>query len=161
MSKVRGVLEKAYRNDKGFYSISVNNVWYGTYKTDYKSLEGQDVEFEAEQKGNFWNAKDVKPVAAAAPAAGGTAPAQTADARQKSIVLQSSYKTAAETFSGLVAADKLNLGAKAAAFDNALGMLDEIARHIFNNCIDPDAFINGDEEAPGPAGGDEYKPHEA
>jgi hypothetical protein len=162
MSKVTGRLEKAYRNKQGFYSILINDVWYGTGKSDYTELEGNMVEFNTVQKGNFVNVTgDVLPLAEqAAPANTGApaAPVMGADTRQQSIVLQSSYKTAGELVAGLIAADKLPLGAKKDAFDLASGFLDEMARHIYDNCIDPATFLAGDD--PAPADG-EWKPTEA
>lgn len=159
MSKVRGVLAKCYKNDAGRFSISVDDTWYGCYMTDYTHLEGMEVEFEATQKGKYWNAKNVVAVEGAQPAAarsGGGAP-QSADARQKSIVMQSSYKTAAETLSALIGAELVSLGAKAKAYDNALAMLDSIAVHIATNCHDPDRIMK-DADDPTP---EEYVPHKA
>lgn len=166
MSKVQGIIEKAYKNDKGINSICIGDVWYGTYKQDCKQFEGQQVEFDkTERTGNngktYFNANNVVPVAQTATASG-PAPAAgvlTPDARQKTITLQSSYKTAAQVLAGLIASDKVVLGAKNAAFDNALGLLDQITLHIYANCIDPDRLLVTEEDAPGPAG--EYVAHEA
>jgi hypothetical protein len=167
MSKKQGLISKAYRNEKGICSICIDDVWYGTYKQDCSQYEGQQVEFEySEKQGNngktYFNANNVVPIAApaATPAAvGSPAVPQTQDARQKSIVMQSSYKTAGEVLHGLIAADKVALGAKSSSFDNALGLLDKIAVHIFQNCMEPDRLLVEDEDMPGPAG--EYVPHEA
>jgi hypothetical protein len=143
MTQVTAVLEKARTNDQGYCSFLANDVWYGTYKTDYSALEGQTVTFKATQKGQYHNASDVKPATnGAAPAA---APARVAapapDNRQASIVLQSSYKTAADLLGNLVAADKVALGAKGKAYDAAIGLLDELAAHIFRSCINPQRFF--------------------
>jgi len=150
MSQVTALLEKARTNEQGYCSFLANGEWYGTFKTDYSALEGLIVTFEATQKGNFKNAKNVKPatngeaapaaVAAPAPA---PAPAQGGMDRQASIVLQSSYKTAAEFLGSLIAADKVALGTKGKAFDSALGLLDETAAHIFRSCINPERFFAG------------------
>lgn len=158
MSKVTGMLDKAYRNDKGFYSINVNDTWYGTGRTDCSAMEKQMVEFDAEQNGKYWNAKNVVP--ASAPASGGAdAPAQSADARQKSIVLQSSYKVGAALLAGLIAGDKVGLGAKSAAFDNAKGLLDELTLHIYHNCMEPDKLVGDEDPAAPPA--DDWNPTDA
>ena len=165
MSKVRGILDKAYQGKGGYWSVNVNEVWYGCYKSDYTALEGQEVEFDAEQKGKYWNVKgDVTPVpggtapaASAAPASAGNT--QAAQDRQMSIVLQSSFKTAAEAVGALIAADKISLGAKNAAFDNALGLVEEAALRIYRHCISPADFV-ADEPAPGPEG-DDYEPTKA
>ena len=163
MTKVVGKLERAHTNPKGISSFLLNDVWYGTYKTSFKHLEGQVVEFDAEQNGKYWNAKNVVASTQAAPAAkqsggGGS------DSRQQSIVLQSSYKTAAELVSAFLAAGILPLGAKKAEqYDVAMGYLDEIALSLYSKCIDAGAFLEGKDEAPGPApgSGDDYVPTEA
>ena len=162
MSTVRGVLEKAYQNERGYWSINVNNQWYGTYKDDYTSLEGNEVEFEATKKGQYWNASKVKPAATTNGAAGKAVPAQVQSAgdRQSSIVLQSSYKTAAEVLNGLIIGDKVALGAKGAAFDNAVGLLDQLALHIYHNCIDPTDFV-AEGENPAPPADEGFDPVKA
>jgi hypothetical protein len=161
--KVQGVLTKAYRNDNNIHSINVNDTWYGTYKDDYSSLEGQYVEFEATQKGKYWNAGAVKPTAPPAQAASSasTAATLTGDARQSSIVVQSCYKVAATLLGSLIQADAVTLGAKGKAFDNAAALLDELTLKIYKNCINPEPFVSAvqDDDAPGP--GDDYDPMEA
>jgi hypothetical protein len=149
MSKqsITGYVDKAIQNKGGFFAICVDDTWYGTGKEDTRDLEGQTVTFEASKRGQYWDAKAI--VKAAAPAGssgkGGGVPAGD---RQKSIVMQSSYKTATELVTSLIAADKLTLGGKKAdALDTALGLVEEAALHIFGNCIDPEAFL---EEAHGP-----------
>lgn len=160
MSKVTGILDKAYQGKGGFWSIKIvgDETWYGTYKDDYTKYEGQEVEFEATQRGKYWNAKDVKPV----PGAKRAAPAQAgggsynAEERQQSIVLQSSFKTAGDIVGALIAADKVSLGTKKSDhFDMAMGLLEEAALRIYHRCIAPADFIGGEEEpAPGPDGDD-------
>lgn len=148
--QVTGTIEKAHTNAQGYKSILVDDVWYSTYKTDYSSLEGQPVKFTAVQKGQYFNVKgDVEPATngAAAPAPrANQAPAPAAQAnvdRQASIVLQSSYKTAADLLGNLIAADKVAVGAKGKAYDAAVGLLDELAAHIFRSCINPQRFFEG------------------
>lgn len=165
MSKVSGVLEKAYRNDRGYYSVKVGETWYGTFKDNYAELEGNNVTFEAEQKGKFWNVKGPIAVDESKQSASSSPNAASVPAgdRQQSIVLQSSYKTAAEVLGDMLAAEMLTIPAKKAdKYDAYLGLLDELATHIYRNCIDPVAFLDGT-EAPGPAGdeGGKYNPVEA
>lgn len=164
MSKVTGVLEKAYRNDRGFYSVLVNGTWYGTYKDNYAELEGNNVSFEGEQKGKFWNVKgpiELLSAPAQAAAAGPNSATVPVGDRQQSIVLQSSYKTAAEVLGDMIAADLVAMPTKKAdKYDAYLGLLDDLATRIYRNCIDPVAFLDGS-EAPGPAGDDGYNPVDA
>lgn len=160
MSKVTGVVERAHTNERGISSILVNGTWYGTYKTPHSDKEGSTVEFEASQNGKYWNAKDVVVVAAAAaPASGGGGTTMSGDARQQSIVLQSSYKTAGEVLCGILAAGAVSLPTKKGdQYDAVLGLLDEIALRLYRNCINASEFVEGD-EAPGPSA--DYNPVEA
>jgi hypothetical protein len=134
--------------------------WYGTYKDDYSNLEGQEVEFDATKKGNYWNAGKITAVPGAAkPAGGSKGGGQTYDAeeRQMSIVLQSSYKTATEVLSVALANEAVDLGTKKAGrLDVLLGLLDEIAVRIYTNCSAPKDFLGDPEEvAPGPDADDD------
>lgn len=158
MSIVTGVVEKAYKNPKnGYCSVLVNDKWYSTYETLYSGLEGKVIEFEAVKKGQYYNMKGEPTVKASPAPAAGAAPTVSGDNRQASIVLQSSYKTAAEIAGDLLSGGVLNLGAKKAdQFDNYLNFVDEIATRLFNNCIDPASFLSGSgeeasEEADDPA----------
>lgn len=153
MSKVTitGVVEKANKNARGFFSILVDGVWYGTYKTDNSQFEGQLVTFEAQQKGEWWNAGDLTaagPAPAATPAASGAAQLAGGD-RQASIVLQSSYKTAGDVLGSMLANDVLVVGTKKAdKFDIVKGVLDELAFYIYTNCSDPGSFLQDMSGAP-------------
>jgi hypothetical protein len=155
MSKTskRGVIEKAIKNKAGFFAILVDDQWYGTQKDDHRDKEGSEVTFEAEKDGKWWRADAVTVVASTpAKSGGGGSGGNAGDHRQKSIVLQSSYKTATEIASALLAADKLALGTKKADMvDNFVGYVNDIAIGIFNNCMDPDAFLNN-MEGPGVVG---------
>lgn len=164
---IQGVIERAHTNERGISSILVNGTWYGTYKDSYKHLENTPVQFQAEQKGQYWNAKNVAPAElpkSAAPSAGGAPANISGDARQRSIVLQSSYKTAADVLGHVLTAGAVTLPkTKADQYDAILGLLDNIALRLFGNCIDPEAFI-GACEAPGPVettGGAKYNPVDA
>lgn len=159
MSKVTGVIERAHTNERGISSILVNGTWYGTYKTPHKDKEGQHVEFDAEQNGKYWNAKNVEVAAAPPAAAGGGGSVMTGDARQQSIVLQSSYKTASEILVGMLAQGIAPLPAKKGdQFDTVLGLLDDIALRLYNNCINASEFVEV-AVAPGPT--EDYNPVEA
>lgn len=168
--KVRGVMEKYHVNDKGIHSFCVNDQWYGTYKTDFSNLKGEEVEFSATSKNVrgrvFWDAKDVKAVPrTAGPSGGGGGAVRTGTEREASIVLQSCYKVAADLLSGLIAADKVALGAKGAAFDTARGFLDELAVSLYHNCSNPLEFIEtiapSEDELPYTGEEDEYDPTKA
>lgn len=143
-----GVVERTnVREGTGgpYFSMLVSQIWYGTYKDDHSDKQGKAVIFEADHKdGKYWNATKVRldPSAAAAPAA---APAASGgayqDNRQSSIVLQSSYKTAAEVVCALISADKLTMGAKKDSLEIALGLVDEAAVRIYTRCINPAEFF--------------------
>lgn len=174
MSKqtITGTLDKCYERN-GKYSINVNDTWYSTYKTDYTHIEGEPVTFEATpvHKGNrtYWNVSgDVKvtaqPARQAQPSSsGGSAP--TGDARQRSIVLQSSYKTGTELLGHLLEAGALSLGAKKAQqYENALDYLDEIVVRIYQRCMNPEEFLaerEDDDEPAIPADDEDWNPTEA
>lgn len=164
MSKVQGTLAKAYKNKGGFWSISVNETWYGTGKTDHSNLEGQEVEFEASKnkRGYFDVDGKIVVVSTPEPAAKGTTP-RSSGSKESSIVLQSSYKTAGEVVAAAIAAGAVPLPTKKAdQLDAILGYVDEAAYHIFTNCIDPTDFLASRAPAgPGPDADDDYDPTEA
>ena len=149
--KTSGILETARQNDHGYWSIKVDDKWYGTYKDDHSDKIGQEIQFEATEKESngrtYWNANKGK-ATGNRPAAGRAAPASpAAEERQASIVLQSSYKTAAQLLGALIEADKVGLGTKKNAwFDNAFNLLDEAALRIYRNCSDPLPFVKEETE---------------
>ena len=156
---ITGLCERAYKNPKnGLCSLLVNDTFYSTYQTLYPQMEGKVVQFEAVQKGKFWNVKGEPKVvaqpAAAAPTKGGVPNAY--DNRQSSIVLQSSYKTAADITAAMAAQGLIKLPTKQAdQFDAYLNYVDEIALRLYRNCINPDPFVSEaveEEEDPAPAG---------
>jgi len=167
MSEVKtGILEQASERNGGFWSILVDGTWYGTWKDDHSALIGKAIIFDAVLKdGKYWNASKVRvdpnAPAQAAPAASGGGNYQ--DNRQYSIVLQSSYKTAAEIVCALVSADKLTMGAKKDALDITLGLVDEVAVRIYRKCINPLEFLSSLEEDgdPNPQAATKYDPIEA
>ena len=151
MSKVTvtGIVERAYKNPKnGLCSLLINDIFYSTYKTLYPEAEGKMVEITAEQKGKFWNCVG-EPKVLATPATPAAKQAQAGyDARQSSIVLQSSYKIAADLADSLLREGHLNLGTKKGAqFDMFLNYVDEIALRLYRNCINPEPFVSEDVEA--------------
>lgn len=137
---ITGVVEVIRQNEKGIWSMNVDNVWYGFYKTEPKCKTGDTVTFEAEQKGNFWNAKPatlkkavVSPTAspaAEAVAVGGSGTARTqtwdgGDKRQDSIIFQSSRKDALEFLgilvdTGVVDVSKVKAADKASVLETYL-----------------------------------------
>ncbi len=150
MPTIKGIVEKAHRKDSGYCSILVDGTWYSTYKTLHSELEGKVVEFEAVQKGDFWNAKGT-PTVLAQPAATTVAPAAAPaapGARQTSITLQSSYKTATELVVGMLANDILTVPSKKAdRYDAILNYVDEVALRIYGNVNEASApgFVAGEE----------------
>ena len=155
---ITGLCERAYQNPKnGLCSLLVNDTFYSTYKTLYPDMEGKVVEFQAVQKGKFWNVTG-EPKVVAEPAATTTTKASGPNAydnRQSSIVLQSSYKTAADITAAMAAQGLIKLPTKQAdQFDAYLNYVDEVALRLYRNCINPDPFVNEAEveEDPAPAG---------
>lgn len=158
---VKGFCEKAYRNPKnGLCSLLIkddsgNETWYSTYKTLYENAAGKTVEIQAVQKGKFWNCNGEPKILAGPPE---TPAAQAAyagyDARQSSIVLQSSYKTASDLVGYMAGASILTLPTKKAdQYDAFLNYVDEVALRIYRNCINPQPFVTpedveGDDPAP-------------
>lgn len=151
-TKVTGILERTHQNARNKWSILVNDQFYGTWDADYSELEGSQVEFFAAKKGQWWNVVgEVKALATEAPEeakedtpARPAPPTTTAyDAKQSSIVLQSSYKTAAELVSAALAADAVMLGNKKAdKMEIILGLVDEVAFRLYENCIDTTDFLS-------------------
>jgi hypothetical protein len=168
MSKVTAVLEKA-NNRNGYWSILVDGNWYSTYKTDHSDKEGRtvEVEFDAVTKNNktFYNAKSVTVVESApAPASGpGNSGGNSYDARQQSIVLQSSFKTAAEVVSAALAADAIAFGnaKKADKLDMIMDCVELTAARIYGSCSNPEDFLAGMAGAMPVGEDDDWNPTEA
>lgn len=124
MSTITGVVTKIWANQTKVgttYAIVVDNVRYGLYKTKPSCSEGDYVTFEAEQKGDFWNAdpKTIKkaeggPTQPAVASTGGGSYATKQDDRQDSIIYQSSRKDALHFLEIAVAAGVVDLGTKTA-----------------------------------------------
>lgn len=143
MTTIKGVVEKKYVNTTKVgltYALVVDNVRYGFYKTDPKCNEGDSVEFEASQKGDFWNAdgKTLKVLGAtrvATPAAA-TKSWVPDTARQDSITFQSARKDALSFMDLLIKSGNLDTGkAKAAASktDVMLAYLDQLTERFFED----------------------------
>lgn len=123
MSNFTGVVEKLYANQTKVgttYAFIVDGQRYGTYKTKPACSEGDYISFDAEKKGDFWNAdpKSIKkaeggPVKAA-PTQASPSYATKQDDRQDSIIYQSSRKDALQFLDIAVAAGVVDLGTKTA-----------------------------------------------
>lgn len=158
MSKtIQGTLSKAYHNDKGYWSVCVDDVWYSCYKSDHSDLEGRtvEVEFETVTKGDrtYNNAvKDGVNVVAGAPVpvASTGVPAMSGDARQVSIVRQSSFKAAIEIVMPLVTAALIVTSTKKAdVLDIVIGLVEETAAHIYVDVMEGGPFLDEeDDQAP-------------
>lgn len=150
MSTITGILQKANERN-GYWSICVDDKWYSTYKTNHSDKEGRAIEVEyeeVERNGRtFRNAKKVKVVNTPAPAAAAGGAPMSADARQQSIVMQSSFRTAAEILGTMVAADALTLGSKKAdKFDILMDAHQEIALRLYKGAMDPASVVGDDAE---------------
>ena len=139
MSTVKGVIQKVNSKDfngKKIWSIKVNDTWYGAGYNQPKVNEGENVEFETTQRGQYWNVDgpiNVLAASSASPATGGAkadgwAAKQAADeARQKIIQIQSSRNSAIEVVKIIVQAGALKLPTKQAdQVDVILALVDEL-----------------------------------
>lgn len=117
--KISGVVERKGERATSAgttYSITVDNVNYGFYKTVPKCSEGDYVEFYAKQNGNYWNAdaktlklidRPASPPKPQPAAKGAWVPDKD---RQDSIIYQSARKDALEFVQVLLTAGILDLG---------------------------------------------------
>lgn len=120
---INGVVSKinsANRAGRTVYSVQVNGQYYGGFWNDApKCQEGDNVQFDATQNGQYWNANPNTMQVVSAPAApAASAPATGGrsfnDNRQDSIVFQSSRKDAIQLVGIMLANDALTLPAKKA-----------------------------------------------
>lgn len=135
---VTGYVEKVSANNGGIWSLKVDNVYYGTYRTEPKCKVGDYVSFEATQKDKYFNAdpktiklaqppakaepvKEEAPPKAAAPAKSSWVPDKD---RQDSITYQSARKDALELTSMLLSAGLVDLGNKASKKADAIGIVE-------------------------------------
>ncbi len=129
--------ENAGPRNSTVYSVNVDGTWYGGWwDNPPTAVEGDIVEFDATQKGDFWNGNPktfrvVTPAGAAPISSAGAAlitpPVRVspdAHQRQNSIVYQSSRKDAIQLAGVLLQHDCLPLGSKKA--DKASIVLDYI-----------------------------------
>lgn len=130
MSLIKGYVEEVSGNEKNgvtYWRIKVDNVRYGTGSKQPKCKQGDYIQFEATQNGQYWNA-DFKTIAKADPPASQQAATNAALApstkpwvpdaqRQDTISYQAARKDALEVVALLVSAGALEFGAKAKAND--------------------------------------------
>lgn len=121
--------------------------WYSFNMVKPAVTKDQQVEFEYDMAGQYRNAKaDTIKVTGAAPApaaSGGGAPS-TGDARQKSIVMQSSQNYAAILMDALATAGAIpGLTPKADKLGICLGLFEDLTRECYQRSMNPDAFLSG------------------
>lgn len=161
---VTGVVEKAWKKDNGLCSIKVGEEWFSTFRDHYADLEGKTVEVTLVKKGQYWNVKGKPKVVAmtAAVAKQAGASSQNYDDKQNSIVLQSSYKTAADVLDTILTNGLVSVpNKKADQFDFVLGLLDEVALRIFKRASNATEFVATEDGDPDPTSDDDYNPMEA
>lgn len=148
MSNISGVVEKVWENQTKAgttYAYVIDNVRYGSYKTKLPIKEGDNVSFDAEQNGNFWNinVKTVKKLAAApvdvSKASSGTATGWSGGKRdsgvQDAINYQSARKDALQLLDILASNQVIDFGkaSKAKAFETALTYVDKLTVRFFED----------------------------
>lgn len=165
MALVNGIVERinnANRGGRKVFSVLVDGQWYGGFWNDAPNCgEGDHVEFDATQNGNFWNANPntLRRVSAAQTAAPAATTAGTGNSvasspaggnRQESIVYQSSRKDAIELVGILLQNDILTLPTKkadkmAAVLDIVAELTDDFAYTALNpEIISPDERLQRD-----------------
>ena len=156
MSNHQGVVEAVSKNKADFYSIKLPDAWYGTgSKNDPGLRQGDVVKFEWEANGNFRNIKKgtLTKVEGAAPVGNSQPRGFGDDARQKSIIYQSSRKDAIEIVKAAQSAGCLALPAKKGdAFEALLALVDDLTIDLANKATEADitkkannAVAQGDE----------------
>lgn len=138
--KIKGVVRKIYdRVHKGvkYYNIAVDigekdDVWYSMGANEPEFEEGVTVEFNAYQKGKYWNVKGpVTVVAKSTPAASSGGGGWNSPERQASIIAQSSFDKAIRIVELALDNEAFSLGSKPAArFDLLLEQITETAAQV-------------------------------
>jgi hypothetical protein len=160
--KVNGVCQVVYEKDtrKGkMYSVCVqvdgSDMWFGCgSKKPTHITKGDTVEFTGEKGNNgFWEVVSDITKVSTAPAAstkGGGGGGWNDPARQKSIVAQSSIKSALDFVTLALSADALVLGTPAAKapkkFDALEAIIKEKATEFYNIALDPDSYFEVEDE---------------
>lgn len=148
---VTGVVSKitgANRAGRQVYSIQVNGQYYGGFwNTAPNCNEGDTVEFDATQNGQYWNANpnSLRKVAGGAPAPDTSVAAAApranngGDARQNSIVYQSSRKDAIQIVDVLLRSESLTLPTKKAdRMSVVLDLVDELTEDLAYKAVSPE-----------------------
>ena len=144
LMKVQGFVEKlSTKQGQGrngpwtMFSINVNGEWYSCGFKAPNCQEGQYVEFDVVQKGQYKNAENVTPTQQASAPAGnggtGAAPASMpVNKKDISIHFQSCRKDAIQTLGVLLGNDAVKLPAKQAdKYDAALALIDELTARYY------------------------------
>lgn len=152
---VKGAVEKVYEKETKFgpmFSALVDGTWYTLGKTANGLSNGDYVEFIAEQNARgFWDVqkgslKPVdKPAKATAPLKGTEAPkASYNDARQTSIIYQSSRNVATELVCMMVEQGMIDFGKAKYADKQAIveAYLDKYTMHFFEEGKKESAFAS-------------------
>jgi len=121
------------------YNVQIEGEWYGCGFNKPAANEGDFVEFDVEQKGQYKNAKNVKSVAgqpapAPAPVSNNSATVVQLPVNKKdiSISYQHCQKEAHRLLDTLLKNDAVKLPAKQAdKYDAALALVNEISDHLF------------------------------
>lgn len=148
MTKVTGIIEKIWENQTKAgttYAYVVDNQRYGSYKTKLKAREGDNVSFEAEQNGNFWNIDtktfrvlEAKPSTSTAGAGTSTAYVGKRDgAVQDAINYQSARKDALQLLDILASNNVVDFGTEKASgpkkWAAALAYVDKLTQRFFED----------------------------
>lgn len=115
------------------YNLEIDGTWYGCGFKKPDANEGDYVEFDVVQKGEYKNAENVKR-SAGQPAASPSGPAPSIPVNKKdvSIHYQSCRKDAIQTLGVLLTHDAVKLPAKAAdKYDAALALINELTNQFY------------------------------
>ena len=153
----RGNVAATRVNEKGIHSIALgegdNVEWYSFYTNNPGVSKGDQVEFAYTRKGRWLNgdAKTVKVVGKASAPSNATQRSVSTgggyDARQDSIIMQSSMKTAADLLKVAVEAGAVPLGKMATAktqekgYETILSVHADLSRRLFNRAKYPEKFL--------------------
>lgn len=140
------------------YNLEIDGQWYGHGFNKPNAHEGQYVEFDVIQKGQYKNAENLRAAVSTPPAAssGSKAPASIpVNNRDVSIQYQSSHKDAIQVLDVLLKNDAVKLPAKQAdKYDAAMALVDEITAQFYLKLesVIQDGGVSLEDAIPQPAG---------